>query len=311
MISTPEKNGRARRGDRRANDYRETVQLDWDPFQDERGGDGDVRRHRTIWISDLHLGTRGCQTKLLLDFLERNECDALYLVGDVIDGWSLRRTWYWNEEHNRIVQNILEKSTSGTKVVYVCGNHDEFLRSYLGLMFGGVALVDEAVHVTADGRRLLVLHGDRFDVCIRNAPMLAHLGSFAYKLCLVANTWLNFVRRKLGYPYWSLSACLKQKVKEAVSYIDSFEQAVALEARERGCEGVVTGHIHHANIRDVDGVQYLNDGDWVESCTALVEDRAGNLSILDWSAAREGAFAEPARREPALRPAVASAAVGS
>lgn len=240
------------------------------------------KRYRTIWISDTHLGTRGCKSDLLLDFLHSHCCDHLYLVGDIIDGWSLRRSWYWNEDHNRILREILKKSSRGTKVSYICGNHDEFLRRYLGLMFGGVQLSDEAVHVTADEKRLLILHGDRFDVCIRNARWLSLLGSRAYELLLVANTFLNRVRRKLGYGYWSLSAYLKHKVKNAVSYIDNFEDAVLDEARRRGFDGVVCGHIHKAAIRESDGTLYCNDGDWVESCTALVEEYTGELKIVTW-----------------------------
>ncbi len=254
------------------------------------GADGRrPRRYRSIWISDIHLGTRGCNTELLLDFLAKHESEYLYLVGDIVDGWSLRRSWYWNDDHNRVVRSVLEKSSRGTRITYVCGNHDEFLRGYVGVMFGGVSLKNEAVHVTADGKRLLVLHGDEYDVCIRNAKWLAMLGSAAYAACLTANTWLNAIRRRFGYPYWSLSSFLKHKVKNAISYIESFEHAVVGDARRRGLDGVVCGHIHHAQIRDVGGTLYLNDGDWVESCTALVEDFDGNLSIVDWARERAAA----------------------
>jgi UDP-2,3-diacylglucosamine pyrophosphatase LpxH len=247
---------------------------------------GGPRRYRAIWISDTHLGSRGCQAAQLLGFLEHHACDRLYLVGDVIDGWSLRRSWYWNEEHNRIVRDVLKKSSSGTRVAYICGNHDEFLRPYLGLTFGGVQILNEDVHVTADGRRLLVVHGDRFDACIRHARWLSLLGARAYAVCLVLNTWLNRVRRRFGYGYWSLSAYLKQKVKNAVSYVASFEEALLAEARRRGFDGVVCGHIHKAELRKAGGMLYANDGDWVESCTALVEDDAGRLAIVRWSERR-------------------------
>ena len=244
------------------------------------------RRYRTIWISDTHLGTRGCKSDLLLDFLQNHRCDNLYLVGDIVDGWALKRSWYWNEDHNRILREILKWSSRGTRVSYICGNHDEFLRRYLGLMFGGAQIVDEVVHVTADKKRLLVLHGDRFDVVIRNSKWLSLLGSQAYELALIANTWFNRIRRRLGYGYWSLSAYLKEKVKNAVSYIDNFEEAVLDEARRRGLDGVVCGHIHKAAIREADGTLYCNDGDWVESCTALVEDFSGKLEIVTWDELR-------------------------
>ncbi len=254
-------------------------------------------RHRAIWISDTHLGTREARADVLLDFLRRNDADTLYLVGDILDGWRLRRSWYWDAAHNAILAELLAKREDGTRVVYVAGNHDEFLRGYLGLSCGGIELVDEVVHETADGKRLLVLHGDRFDACIRDARWLALLGDHAYRWCMRLNTVFNAVRRRLGYGYWSLSAYLKHKVKNAVSYISDFEHAVAREVAERGFDGVVCGHIHHAEIRTVEGVLYCNDGDWVESCTALVEDRSGRLAILRWApraAARELRRAEAA-----------------
>ena len=241
------------------------------------------KRYRTIWISDLHLGTRGCKADLLLDFLQKNDCEQLYLIGDIVDGWRLRKSWYWNEQQNRVVQEVLRKSENGTRVHYICGNHDEFLREYTGLFFGQVALEDEAVHLCANGKRFLVIHGDQFDVCIRNARWLAILGDRAYTLCLSLNNVFNWVRRKFGYRYWSLSAYLKSKVKNAVSYVGKFEDAVAAETKKRGLDGVVCGHIHHAEMREVDGVLYCNDGDWVESCTALVEHHDGSLEILRWA----------------------------
>jgi UDP-2,3-diacylglucosamine pyrophosphatase LpxH len=257
------------------------------PRGPRRGGGSARPRYRAVWISDVHLGTRGCQSALLLEFLREVQSEDLYLVGDIVDGWALRKSWYWNEDHNRILETILEKSSRGTRVHFVCGNHDEFLRPYAGLLLGGIELMDEAVHVTARGKRLLVMHGDRFDVCIRNARWLAHLGDRAYRVCLAFNTWFNRARRRMGYGYWSLSAFLKQRVKNAVSFIASFETAALEEARRRGFDGVVCGHIHKAELRTVDGSLYCNDGDWVESCTALVEDHAGRLRILDWTRVRE------------------------
>ena len=247
--------------------------------------------YRTVWISDIHLGTSGCQARALLDFLRRVDCETLYLVGDIIDGWQLRRSWYWPQSHNDVVQKILRKARKGTRVVFVPGNHDEFARRYLGHNFGGVDVVDEAVHTTADGRRLWVTHGDLFDGVIQCAKWLAYLGDSAYEFTLKLNRWFNSARARLGLPYWSLSKYLKLKVKRAVSYVSDFEVAVAREARKRGLQGVVCGHIHHAEMRDIDGVLYCNDGDWVESLTALVEHHDGRLEIADWSAQRDRATA--------------------
>jgi UDP-2,3-diacylglucosamine pyrophosphatase LpxH len=240
-------------------------------------------RFRTVWISDIHLGTPGCQAGALLDFLRHVECDTLYLVGDIIDGWQLRRQWYWPQAHNDVVQKVLRKARKGTRVVFVPGNHDEFARKYLGHNFGGVDVLEEAMHLTADGRRLWITHGDYFDGVIQCAKWLAYVGDFAYETTLRINRHLNSLRARLGLPYWSLSKYLKLKVKRAVSYVSDFEQAVARQARERGADGVVCGHIHHAELRMIDGVLYANDGDWVESLTALVEHADGRLEIVDWS----------------------------
>ena len=241
-------------------------------------------RFRSIWISDLHLGTPGCQAEALLDFLKCSECDTLYLVGDIIDGWQLRRSWYWPQAHNDVVQKLLRKVRKGTRVVFVPGNHDEFARAYLGHHFGGIEIVPDCIHLTADGRRLWVTHGDLFDGVIQCARWLAHVGDRAYELTLKLNRWLNHARARLGLPYWSLSKFLKLKVKRAVSYVSDFERAVAREARKRGVQGVVCGHIHHAELREIDGILYANDGDWVESLTALVEESDGRLALLDWAA---------------------------
>jgi UDP-2,3-diacylglucosamine pyrophosphatase LpxH len=242
-------------------------------------------RVRTVFISDLHLGTPGCQAEVLLDFLRDTDCQTLYLVGDIIDGWQLRRSWYWPQSHNDVVQKLLRKARKGTRVVFVPGNHDEFARRYVAHNFGGVDVVDDAMHVTADGRRLWVTHGDHFDGVIQCAKWLAYLGDMAYEFVLKVNRWFNSLRARLGLPYWSLSRYLKLKVKRAVSYVSDFEVAVAREARKRGADGVVCGHIHHAEIRDIDGVLYCNDGDWVESLTALVEHHDGRLEIIDRGAA--------------------------
>ena len=238
--------------------------------------------YRTIWISDIHLGTAGCKADYLLEFLRDHESETLYLVGDIVDAWRLKKAWYWPQAHNDVVQKLLRKARKGTRVVYVPGNHDEPLRDYLNLNFGGVEVVDEVVHVTADGRRLLVIHGDLFDGVIRHAKWLAYLGDSLYTLILHFNHWFNHLRVRLGFPYWSLSQYLKHKVKNAVSFISDFEDALANEARRRGLDGVVCGHIHKAEIRDIGGILYCNDGDWVESLTALVETHAGELKIIEW-----------------------------
>ena len=242
----------------------------------------EAKDFRAIFLSDIHLGTRGCQADLLIDFLKYHEAETIYLVGDIVDGWRLRRSWHWPQGHNDVVQKLLRKGRKGARIVYVPGNHDEFLRDYGGIHFGVVEVVEECFHDTADGRRLLVLHGDRFDVVVRNAKWIAHLGDWAYTAALGINTVFNAVRRRLGFPYWSLSAWAKLKVKNAVNFIGDFEETLAAEAVRLGVDGVVCGHIHHASIRDIDGVTYMNTGDWVESCTALVEHHDGTFEIVVW-----------------------------
>jgi UDP-2,3-diacylglucosamine pyrophosphatase LpxH len=242
--------------------------------------------YRAIWISDIHLGTRGCKADYLLDFLRATESEYLYLVGDIIDGWRLKRSWYWAQSHNDVIQKLLRKARKGTKVIYVPGNHDEALRDYVDLQFGGVTVLQDTIHETAAGKRLLIIHGDEFDGIVRYAKWLAFLGDRAYDLALTLNHWFNAARHRLGYPYWSLSAFLKHKVKNAVEYISNYETAIADEARRRRVDGVVCGHIHQAEIRDIDGILYCNDGDWVESCTALVEFYDGRLELVHWASSR-------------------------
>ena len=241
------------------------------------------KHFRTLWISDLHLGTPGCQAAALLDFLKHTECETLYLVGDIIDGWQLRRRWYWPQAHNDVVQKLLRKARKGTRVIFIPGNHDEFARRYVQLNFGGITVAEDWVHETADGRKLWIIHGDLFDGVIQCAKWLAYVGDSLYEFTLKLNRHLNTWRARLGLPYWSLSKYLKLKVKRAVSYLDDFENAVAREARKRGLQGVVCGHIHHAELRDIDGILYANDGDWVESLTALAEHADGRLEILPWA----------------------------
>jgi len=242
------------------------------------------RRYRTIWISDLHLGSSGCQSEALLDFLTHHECETLYLVGDIVDGWQLKRRWVWPQSHNDVVQMILRKARKGTQVIYVPGNHDDFAREYVDHHFGGIEVLYEAEHVTLDGKRLWITHGDLFDGVMQYARWLAYLGDALYQGALKANAWFNRARARMGLGYWSLSQYLKHKVKDAVSFITAFENALIQEARRRGYDGVVCGHIHKAELRDVDGILYCNDGDWVESRTALVEHWDGRLEILEWTA---------------------------
>ncbi|MEQ0950529.1 UDP-2,3-diacylglucosamine diphosphatase [Pseudomonas aeruginosa] len=237
------------------------------------------QRVRTLWISDVHLGTRDCQAEHLAGFLKRYHADRIYLVGDIIDGWKLRGGIYWPQAHTNVIRRLLTLSKRGTEVIYVTGNHDEFLRRYSSLVLGNIRLVDEAVHSTADGRKLLVIHGDQFDVITRYHRWLAFLGDSAYEFTLLLNRWLNHWRRRWGYGYWSLSAYLKHKVKTAVNFIGDFEEAIAHECQKRGLDGMVCGHIHHAEIRRIDGIDYLNCGDWVESCTALIEHWDGSIQL--------------------------------
>jgi UDP-2,3-diacylglucosamine pyrophosphatase LpxH len=244
-------------------------------------------RLRSVFISDVHLGFKGCRAEFLLDFLRRVECEQIFLVGDIIDLWSLQRSFYWPQAHNDVIRTILGKAKHGTRVTYVPGNHDRAFRDHDGLTLGNVEIRLEAIHETADGRRFLVLHGDEFDSIVRASPLLESLGNRAYAAALRLNRYVNEVRQLFGYPYWSLAAFLKHKVKNAVKYIANFERALAVEARRRGVDGVICGHIHRAEITEIDGILYCNDGDWVESCTTLVEDFAGRLSLLRWTETAE------------------------
>ena len=259
-----------------------------------------ARRYRALFISDVHLGTKGCQSGMLLDFLREVDADTIYLVGDIVDGWRLKTAWYWPQEHNDIVQKLLRKVRKGVRLVYIPGNHDEFLRDYLGTHFGGIEVADTAIHQAADGRRYLVVHGDTFDVVVRHARWLALLGDWAYETALQVNAYVNLVRRRLGLTYWSLSQWAKLKVKNAVNYIGDFEQALVTEAHRHGVDGIICGHIHHAAIHDRAGVRYINCGDWVESCTAVVETYTGEFEILYWPFPGRGMVV------PLSRPAAAS-----
>ncbi len=258
--------------------------------------------YRTIFISDLHLGTRGCQAALALDFLKHNDADTIYLVGDIIDGWRLRSGWYWPQAHNDVIQKLLRKVRRGSRMIFVPGNHDEFARQFIGLTFGGIDIKRNAIHTTADGRRFLVMHGDEFDVVVRHSKWLAFFGDWAYDTALFINTYFNVARRVFGFGYWSFSAWAKHKVKNAVNFIGSFERELAGEAKRRGADGVICGHIHHPVIRELDGVTYVNTGDFVESCSLVVEHQDGSLEVLFWSTPKaEAATAEtpePLKEEP-------------
>ncbi|MBT2969583.1 MAG: UDP-2,3-diacylglucosamine diphosphatase [Candidatus Thiodiazotropha sp. (ex Ctena orbiculata)] len=239
-------------------------------------------RYKSLFISDTHLGLRASRTEYLLDFLKHTDSDNLYLVGDILDFWKMRSGWYWPNINNEIVHQIIAKAKRGTRVVYVPGNHDEVMRDYFNFHISGIEIQKEVIHTTADNKRFLILHGDEFDGVVMNNKWLAHLGSDAYDLLLWLNRWFNIARRRLGFGYWSLSAYLKNQVKEAVKYIGNYEEAVIHTVRERNLDGVICGHIHHAVINEMDGLTYANCGDWVESCTALAETPDGSLKLIRW-----------------------------
>ena len=245
------------------------------------------KRYRTIFVSDIHLGAKACQAAFFLDFLKHHEADTFYLVGDIVDFWRIKRGAYWPQDHNDVVQKLLRKVRKGSRIIYIPGNHDEALRAYCGAQFGGIDLVRSDVHTSADGRKFLVIHGDEFDVVVRYARWLAFLGDWAYDLALWVNTHLNWVRRRLGLPYWSLSAYLKHSVKRAVNYIGEFEVALSQEAQRHGAQGVICGHIHHATMREFEDILYINTGDWVESCTAVAETYEGKFEIIRWTGLAE------------------------
>ncbi|MGA2222149.1 MAG: UDP-2,3-diacylglucosamine diphosphatase [Verrucomicrobiia bacterium] len=248
--------------------------------------------YKTVWISDLHLGTRGCNARGLLDFLRHNEFRTLYLVGDAIDIWRLKKDRCWPQTHNDVVQKILRKARHGTKIVVIPGNHDEFCHNFLGV-YGNVAIKTRDVHTTATGRRLLVMHGHEFDTVIKHAKWLAYLGDAGYTFLLNANRPLNYLRQRLGLGYWSLSAYAKRRVKNAVSYISQFQEAVVRYAEMYDADGIVCGHIHTPAIRNIRGVAYYNCGDWVENSTALVENFDGTIRLFHWQEAEFAIDAGP------------------
>ncbi len=255
----------------------------------------DTKRVRALFISDVHLGMRAIKIRQLLDFLRQYDAETIYLVGDIVDGWRLQKAWRWPPEYNELAQAVLEKAIAGTRVVYLPGNHDEFLREYLGTYFGEIELVDRTIHTSATGKTYLVIHGDQFDMVVANYPRLSHFGHWAYNLALRINAPINWIRRRLGLSYWSLSAWAKQKVKSASNIKVRFEAALSREALETGVDGVICGHIHQADIHENLGIEYLNCGDWVESCTAIAEDFEGKFELIHWP------IVMPARPPMALR----------
>ncbi|MBN7759654.1 UDP-2,3-diacylglucosamine diphosphatase [Nitratireductor aquibiodomus] len=254
------------------------------------------RKFRALFISDIHLGSKPAKAEFLIDFLRYHDAEQIYLVGDIVDGWRLKRSWHWPAAHNDVVQKLLRKARKGTEITYIAGNHDEFLRSFQGVHFGGIVVADRVIHEAADGRKFLVIHGDQFDQVVHNVRWLAYLGDKAYDLAIVVNRVIARVRRILGRPYWSFSSWAKIKVKKAIKFISSFQDVLAQEAQRSEVDGVICGHIHHAAMEDIRGVTYMNTGDWVESCTALAENFDGSFEIITWAQILETAPV-PATRE--------------
>jgi UDP-2,3-diacylglucosamine pyrophosphatase LpxH len=260
------------------------------------------KKVRTLFISDVHLGSKASKADYLLDFLRVYEADTIFLVGDIVDGWRLKRSWYWPQNCNDVVQKLLRKARKGSRIVYIPGNHDDFLREFPGVHFGGIEVARNSIHQAVDGKRYLVLHGDEFDVVVRNARFIAHLGDWAYDAAIALNVWIARLRRVLGLPYWSFSAWAKLQVKRAVNFIGEFQRVVADEARRQGVDGVICGHIHHAVVEDVDGIAYINTGDWVESCTAVVEHFDGRMELIRWEGSGTATPSIPALIPMALLP---------
>ena len=255
-------------------------------------------KFRTLFLSDIHLGSKAAKADDLIAFLRCHQAETIVLIGDIVDGWRLRRSWYWPQTANDVVQKLLRQARKGTRIIYIPGNHDEFLRDFPGTHFGGIEVALSHIHEAADGRRYLIMHGDEFDVVVRHAKILAHLGDWAYDAAILINRLLNAVRRRIGLPYWSFSSWAKLRVKQAVNFIGEFQRVVAEEARRQNVDGVICGHIHHATIEDMQGIRYINSGDWVESCTAIAEDFDGEMHLLQWT--RPEAKHRNASRRPVL-----------
>lgn len=259
-----------------------------------------TRQVRAAWISDVHLGTRNSNAEALIQFLRDYECETLYIVGDLIDVWQLRRGVYWPQEHNDVIQKILRKARKGTRVIYIPGNHDEFVSGFQG-PYGNISIQKEAIHTTRDGRRILVIHGHELDTVVQNARWLAFVGDLGYQFLLSLNPAINFVRRLFGHSYWSLSAYAKRRVKDAVSFVGQFEKAIVHYAERYGVDAVLCGHIHSAAVRDISGVTYYNCGDWVETQSAIVENLDGTMELLFFPLRAEAPpVFEPARELTAL-----------
>ena len=265
------------------------------------------KTYRSIFVSDVHLGTKDCKAEQLNNFLKHNSCDTLYLVGDIIDAWKIQQNkWRWKQSHTNVVRRVLGHAKRGTRVVFIAGNHDEFLRPMIpyGFSFGLVEVHNQIEHIGADGKHYLVTHGDLFDGITRLAPWLAFLGDKAYDFVLSLNNKFNWIRRRMGFGYFSLSKFLKHKVKRAVDFMFKFEENLANYCKKRGFDGVICGHIHHAEIKEINGVMYMNDGDWVESCTALVEHHDGKWEIITWTREKDNVVTDTGSdtRERSNRP---------
>ncbi|RFF28974.1 MULTISPECIES: UDP-2,3-diacylglucosamine diphosphatase [unclassified Wenzhouxiangella] len=267
------------------------------------------KRHvRTIWISDLHLGFPGCSAEQVLDFIREMRCETLYLVGDIVDFWYLKKKRHWPQSHSNVIRSLLGKAKHGTRVIYVPGNHDEAMRQYDGMTIGNIEVTNEIIHETADGRRLLVLHGDQFDAAVVSSPLLGLIGSRVYDGLLKFNRLINWIRTKMGRGHWSLAAYIKQRVKKAVKFMSNFEEAVRRSAQKNEVDGLVCGHIHRPEIAVGEEVIYLNCGDWVESCTALIEHHDGTIELIRSSDVQEVVKRLPPRRKRSPTPDAQQAA---
>ena len=259
--------------------------------------------YRTAWISDVHLGTRGSNAGALLEFLRDYEVSTLFIVGDLIDAWQMRRGFYWPQQHNDVIQKILRKSRKGTRIIYIPGNHDDLLGKFYGA-YGNITIQKHAIHKLADGRRMLVIHGHELDTVVQNVKWLAFAGDVGYQFLLSLNPAINFIRRRFGLGYWSLSAYVKQRVKDAVSFIGKYEEAIVHYAKKYSVDAVLCGHIHNASVRQFGNVTYYNCGDWVESCTALIERENGALELVNYDPFSNAfAHARPSRQLAAITPA--------
>jgi UDP-2,3-diacylglucosamine pyrophosphatase LpxH len=242
-----------------------------------------LKYYKSVFISDIHLGARMSQAESLLEFLKTFECENLFLVGDIIDGWALSKNFYWPQQHNDVIQKLLRRSRKGENIIYLPGNHDEFLRSFGEHDFGNIKLVDHFVYTGLNDKKYLIIHGDQFDAVIKKMKWLAHLGTWAYDAMIRINVMVSYIRKFLNLPYWSLSAWAKYKVKKAVNFIGDFETNLTDYAKSKDADGIICGHIHHANMRDINGMHYINCGDWVESLTAIVEHTDGTWELIKWN----------------------------